>query len=95
MGPLKKIKVFLLLGGVANKIQRIFKESNMKLSTNLMVQVLATLIHGATQLGQLFPDQATLISLGVGLLQSVVAIIAHYSNTNGTPQEVPGGQAGK
>ena len=68
----------------------------LKLSTHLILQALAMLLQIATQLqvGHVFPAEfAPSIAVLVGLAQAVMAAIAHFSNTNGTPQELPGGKA--
>lgn len=58
----------------------------MRLRTNIVVQILMTLMQAYNQISDLLPakwkDSATLV---MGIVQAVVALIAHYSNPDGTP----------
>lgn len=63
----------------------------MKLSTNMIAQALALIVQGANQFAGIIPAKynAT-VALVVGVAQLIGAYLAHHSNTDGTPQSVPG-----
>lgn len=75
-------------------VERFRELASMKLTTNVVGQILALILQALNQFGGLFPEQhKAKVALAIGLLQLVIGYLAHYSNTNGTPQEVPGGKA--
>lgn len=57
----------------------------MKFSWNLITQVLGTIVQGANAVGGILPpDIKVTVALGVGVIQAIVALIAHFSNPDGT-----------
>ena len=61
----------------------------MKLSTNIVFQVLSTIVQYGNVASGIVPAKAVpWIALVVGLAQAAVAWRAHYFNTDGTPQSV-------
>lgn len=62
----------------------------MKFSFNAVVQVLGTVAQGANSFGGYVPPRYQVpFALGVGALQAVTALLAHFSNPNGTPAATP------
>lgn len=62
----------------------------MKLSWNVILQLIATAIQVLNGMGEVLPPKYQ--ALGAGLLaglQLIVATLAHYSNPDGTPAEIP------
>ena len=61
-------------------------EMKMKFSVNLVVQVICTLVQGLDAIsGELTPKQREVAALVVGVLQAVSALLAHFTNPDGTP----------
>jgi hypothetical protein len=66
----------------------------MKLKTNIFVQLVSTAGQLLNAYGGLIPPKyQVIVASGLGIAQGIAALIAHFSNTNGTPQEQPGGAA--
>lgn len=62
----------------------------MKLSLNVIIQILATIIHAANMASGILPAKyQALVVLIVGLIQSVSALLAHFANPDGTPAITP------
>ena len=58
----------------------------MKFSFNLLVQVLSIAVQVGNELTSVLPPKYhAAFALGVGALQGVVGLLAHFSNPNGTP----------
>jgi len=56
------------------------KEFSMKLSTNVIVQVLATTIQTLNALVDFVPPKMKIyIAAAVGILQAIVGLLAHYA----------------
>lgn len=64
----------------------------MKLKTNFLLQGLLTAAHIINLTGgALPPGKPQAIAGGaLAVIQSILAVIAHFHNTDGTPQEVAG-----
>lgn len=66
----------------------------MKLRTNVFAQIVAIAAQAANQYADVIPPKTRpLVALVIGIAQLIVGYAAHFSNTNGTPQEVQGGAA--
>jgi hypothetical protein len=66
------------------------KECHMKLSLNVVVQILGTVVQALNAIGGMFPaKQQVLIASIVGVIQAVVGLLAHFSNPDGTPAAAP------
>lgn len=62
----------------------------MKISTNVIIQVLAIVVDQAGQLSGLVPEKYKHWGvLAVGVLQALVGFLAHYRNPDGTPSATP------
>lgn len=63
----------------------------MRLSVNVIVQLLATLGHGVAQMSDLLPSerQKLYASATLAAIQGLVAVLAHFRNPDGTPARVP------
>jgi uncharacterized membrane protein HdeD (DUF308 family) len=63
--------------------------SHMKLSVNVVVQFLGLIAQGLNQVLDLASPKAKFwIMVGLSVIQGIVGILAHFSNTDGTPQAV-------
>ena len=83
---IKEIRIYWRLRPYIKKLKEL---SHMKFSWNLVVQIIATIIQALNQLSDLFPeDTRTTIALIVGVLQAVVALLAHYANPDGTSSKL-------
>ena len=61
----------------------------MKFSWNLVIQILGLIVQGANAMGALLPPEYQAgLAVIVGLIQAIVAAIAHFSNPDGTPAAV-------
>lgn len=83
MGPIAALRLLRVVNGLAAQLK---KETAMKFSTNMILQVLGTVIQGANQISSFVPPDAKFwVAIGVAALQLVVAGIGHHSNPDGTP----------
>jgi len=61
----------------------------MKLSTNLIFQLLGTIVQFLNMASSMVPPKLQpYVALATALIQGIVAWRAHYFNTDGTVQEV-------
>jgi hypothetical protein len=68
----------------------------VKLRTNIFAQLVGTAGQLLNVYGGLIPAKyQPVVAAGLGIAQGVAALISHFSNTNGTSQELPGGAAAK
>lgn len=68
----------------------------MKLSVNVVIQILATVVQAANAASSLFPPaRQAEIAAGVGVVQAVSAFLAHFSNPDGSPASEPYNPNGK
>jgi hypothetical protein len=69
-----------------------------KMSVNIMIQCLALVAQLLNGLSDVVPpDKKTYLAIAIMVVQGIVAILAHHSNTDGTPQTtafVPRGKEG-
>jgi hypothetical protein len=79
---LREIKLYWRLRPYINREKELLK---MKLSFNLIAQILATAIQGTTAISGMFPPKTqAAIAVCMGAVQSVVAVIAHFSQPPAT-----------
>jgi len=80
---IKELRIYWRLRPYINQLKELCK---MRLRTNIVIQILMTLMQAYNQISDLLPakwkDTAALV---MGIIQSVVALLAHYSNPDGTP----------
>lgn len=58
----------------------------MKLSWNIVLQVLALILQVYNQIGELIPEEGKPIAMFViAVIQAVIGLVAHYKNPDGTP----------
>ena len=63
---------------------------HIKFSTNMVLQVLAMIVQLANQLMSVVPlEYRELVTLIVGAIQSIIALIAHFSNPDGQTVKLP------
>jgi hypothetical protein len=83
---IKYIKLYFKISPLIDQLQR---EFTMKLSTNMVIQVVATLAQLVNQLGGVVPVKYQTVILAVlSGVQGVTAAISHFSNPDGTPAKV-------
>lgn len=62
----------------------------MKLRTNVLSQIVMTIIQGANQTIDLVPQKGKFwVAIGVGVMQLAGAVLAHASNPDGTDAQLP------
>jgi hypothetical protein len=87
-----KTRILLRILDAWAKIEKYLNEQeklNMKLSVNVIAQALALALQALNQVSDLLPGKAKFWALvAITAIQGVVGILAHFSNTNGTPQAV-------
>jgi hypothetical protein len=84
---IKELKMYWRLRPYIKKIKEQLK---MKFSVNMIIQILATIAQAMNQISDLFgPGNREAIVLVVGIIQAVVALMAHYKNPDGTPASTP------
>jgi hypothetical protein len=76
------------------KLQPIFERLGvvfqMKFSVNAVVQALALALQGLNQVMDFLPAKAKFWAMiAITAIQGVVAILAHFSNPDGTPAAAP------
>lgn len=82
IGNVKYIKLYFKISPLIDTLQ---KECSMKLTTNVVIQILATVGQLVNQLSPVVPEkQRTLVLAVLAAVQGVVAAVAHYSNPDGT-----------
>ena len=88
MNPLTALRAWIKFRPIINQLNL---EVHMKFSWNLVVQILGTVGQGLNQASVFATTEKsrTGIALGVGVLQAVAALIAHYSNPDGTSASSP------
>jgi len=81
------IKLLMKLRPVAEKFRAVLK---MRFGVNMVIQILACAIQAYNQVGDLIPpDRREDVAVVVGILQAVVALLAHYYNPDGTAVATP------
>ena len=56
------------------------------LSVNVVIQVLAVILHGLNQYGALVPAKYQIwVTFAIALVQAVTALLAHFSTPSGKP----------
>jgi hypothetical protein len=82
-----KIKALLKLRAAFKQLKEICK---MKFSINVIVQLLGVLLQLYNQLSGMIPSgYKEIIALVVGIIQGLVALLAHFTNPDGTPAAEP------
>ena len=91
MNVIRKLRVLRVVMATWGKIEKLLRQRKgdgmrIRLSTNLIVQILAFIVQGLNQLTSIVPDDTKPVVLAVvAILQGVVALLAHYSNPDATP----------
>lgn len=81
-----ELRIYLRLRPYIKQLKEICK---MRLSLNLIVQILMTAMQAYNQISDLLPAKwKTPAALVMGIIQGLVALLAHYSNPDGTPATV-------
>lgn len=84
---LKEIRMYWRLRPYINQLKELFA---MKFSVNILIQILATIAQALNQIGDLFPpDHRMTVTLIIGVIQAVVALMAHFKNPDGTSAKLP------
>ncbi len=87
MNSFSKALALMKVVGYWNRIEQSYKENGMKLTTNFWLQLVAIATQAVNQFGGIFPVKwQPWIMLALGAAQGAVGIVAHNSNTDGTPQ---------
>ena len=84
MNPITELRIFVKLQPIISMLQ---KESHMKFSWNLVIQVLGTVVQALNVLAPFATSDKAKGSIAatVALVQAITAFIAHFSNPDGTP----------
>src|SRR5579862_7811748 len=84
-----EIRLYLKLRPDLNRLKEL---SRMKLSVNVIGQMILTGMHAANALSGFVPhnDQFYVASL-LGLLQLAISVLAHFRNPDGSPASIPYG----
>lgn len=81
---MSKLQLFKLILKLHPTFEALKKESKMKLSTNVILQIIATIGQGINQATPFLSSNGKfLAATGIGLLQLVTAVVAHYSTPSG------------
>lgn len=84
---IRELRLYWRLRPYLSQLQ---KELHMKFSWNVVTQILLTTVQGANAVSSLFPPKTQAgIAVVVGVVQAVIAAIAHFSNPDGTPAAMP------
>ena len=87
MSPITELRLYLRLRPYIAALQKEFK---MKLSTNMIIQVLGTVVQVLNQVSTfLNPKERDTLAAVVGIIQAVAALMGHLSNPDGTPANQP------
>lgn len=82
---IRELRIYLRLRPYIKQLQKLAKENTgMKLSWNVITQVVGIAVQGANALSDLVPEYKAIIASGVGLVQALVAFLAHFRNPDGT-----------
>lgn len=86
---IKELKVYFKLRPILKQLKELFK---MRQSTNVTIQILALIAQGLAVTSELFPPEIRIwVPVIVSTLQSVVGVLAHRYNPDGTSAEFPYG----
>jgi hypothetical protein len=89
MGLVTNVKYVKLYFKISPIIDILKGQLSMKFSTNMVIQVVATLAQLVNQLGGVVPAKYQTVILAVlSGVQGVAAAIAHYNNPDGTSAKV-------
>lgn len=82
---------WLRLGWRLRKFESRFREvSQMKLSVNMLIQMLALVAQAAAQASDVLPGKGKLwAGVVVAAAQGAVAVLAHFRNPDGSPANQP------
>ena len=59
----------------------------MKLNVNVILQILALILQGLNQVSGIVPDGYKFaVAVGISVVQGIIAVLAHFSNTDGTKE---------
>lgn len=84
---LRLIKLYFKLKPLIDQVE---KEMTMKFSTNMLMQILATVGQIFNQVGGFIPTKYQPVIAGIlGGAQLIVGGLAHYSNPDATPVSTP------
>jgi hypothetical protein len=80
----KWMRLGLTLQALEKQVEELAK---MKLSVNVVIQILGLLMHGINALGQVIPPAKQVwVAAAVSVVQGITAVMAHFVNTDGTSQ---------
>jgi len=83
----RELRLWWRLRPVLKQFQELAK---MKLSVNVVIQMLALVAQGVNQAQDLLPPRAKFWALVVlSGVQGVAAVLAHFANPDGTPATEP------
>ena len=86
IGNIKYVKLYFKISPLLDQLKG---EMSMKISTNMILQVIATGMQLVNQLGGIVPSKyQTLVLAVLSAAQGVIGAIAHFSNPDGTTANV-------
>lgn len=80
---IKELKIYWKLRPIIKQFKELTK---MKFSLNVVIQILMLILQGYNQISDMLdPETRQVATLIMGIIQAVVALLAHYRNPDGTP----------
>ena len=89
MGWVSNIKYIKLYFRISPLLDDLKGELKMKLSVNVILQILATLMQIVNQMGGLVSPRYQTLVLGIlSVAQAAIGVVAHFVNPDGTSAKV-------
>jgi hypothetical protein len=83
MNIFDRVRLVLIAERTIKQIQQ--ESAGMKLSSNVILQLLATLGHGVNEFGGLVPSKYQFwVTVALGGIQLATSVVAHYAPAPGT-----------
>src|ERR1039458_6865005 len=84
MGFIFWFRLYRIISPILNKIGKL---TSMKLNVNVILQILALVAQGLNQVSGIVPTNYKFaVAVALSVIQGVIAVMAHFSNTDGTPE---------
>lgn len=89
-GVVGDIRLYLKIRPYLRKIEKQLGDAQMKISLNVLIQVLGTLLQGLMAVSPMLSGKGKFAAeVAVSAVQGATAVAAHFSNPDGTKAQEP------